>query len=196
MTELSNVKQSAAEGVGALFHRKYRVHLGVAREHALFTMALLQANINEFAPQLLAKFEKAGGENGTMKEGDCYQIYISGPWNGPVRVAKVFKEGFTFETLVGHMEAGEILFKVEEILNELYFTIESVARSKDALVDLVYDKVPVARLAQTTMWISVCRTFAAAALRVQNGVAEKNLELNVEVQTEKKEDGSLHWEKA
>ncbi|RZA09413.1 MAG: DUF1990 family protein [Proteobacteria bacterium] len=193
MPEISNVKQSAADGVGALFHRKYRVRLNVERENALFTMALLQANINEFAPQLLAKFEKAGGENGSMKEGDCYQIYISGPWNGPVRVGNVFKEGFTLETLVGHMEAGEILFKIEESGGDLYFTIESVARSKDALVDLVYDKVPVARMAQTTMWISVCRTFAAAALRVQNGVAEKNLDLNVEVQTEKKEDGALHW---
>ncbi|WP_189644953.1 DUF1990 family protein, partial [Enterococcus faecium] len=133
------------------------------------TMALLQANINEFSPQLLARFEKRGGPDGKMEPGDCYQIFISGPWNGPVRVGEVKEDSFVLHTLEGHMEAGAINFRIEEDAGQYFFTIESVARSKDQLVDLLYDKIPVARLAQTTMWISVCKTFAAAALRVEKG---------------------------
>jgi hypothetical protein len=196
MTDFPRRKQDASEGAGPLYHRKYRVELPVNRESALFTMALLQADINEFSPQLLARFEKRGGAEDKMSPGDCYQIYISGPWNGPVRVGEVKEDSFVLHTLEGHMEAGAINFRIEEEEGKRYFTIESVARSKDQVVDLLYDKIPVARLAQTTMWISVCRTFAAAALRVEKGFAERGLDPRVEIQTEKRKEGSPVWEAA
>lgn len=197
MEQIPQHDQNSSEGCGPLYHRKYRVVLrGVSRENALFTMALLQADINEFSPQLLARFEKREGAEGKLSPGDRFQIYISGPWNGPVRVGEVEDDSFALHTLEGHMEAGEINFRIEEEEGVLYFTIESVARSKDPLVDLVYDKIPVARLAQTTMWNCVCRTFAAAARRVELGYAEKGLDPRVEVQTEKREEGSPVWRAA
>jgi len=196
MNDFPDKKQKASEGSGPLYHRKYRVALPVSCENALFTMALLQANINEFSPQALARFEKQSGTDDGMAPGDCYQIYISGPWNGPVKVSEVNEASFVLHTLEGHMEAGEIKFAVEEIDTQLYFTIESLARSKDGLVDLLYDKIPVAKLAQTTMWISVCQTFAKAAQRVEKGFAERGLNPKVEIATEKKNEGSPVWEAA
>jgi hypothetical protein len=119
----------------------------------------MQANPGGFSPVLLAQFEKTKGEAGRMEVGDEYFIHITGPWNGPVRVIGVSPTSFCFATLEGHLEAGEIIFEAmphPDRPDALRFQIQSWARSKDAVVDLAYDKVGVAKAAQESMWIHFC----------------------------------------
>jgi len=50
--------------------------------------------------------------------------------------------------------------EVADSSQSLTFTIESWARSRDALVDLVYDDLGVAKVAQQAMWTYFCRQVA------------------------------------
>ena len=65
---------------------------------------------------------------------------------------------FSLATLVGHLEAGEIRFELEAQgpPDHYSFDIFSWARSSDAKVDFAYDKLKVAKAAQTEMWTIFC----------------------------------------
>lgn len=197
MEDFPSEQQELKDGVGPVFHRVYRIALPVSELAARRAMKKLQADINSFSPQWLARFEKNQGAEGELRTGDCFQIYLSAPWNGPVRVHAVAPASFCLVTLEGHLEAGEIHFRLEKEQGQLYFTIESLARSKDKLVDLVYDKIPVARLAQTQMWEKFCQAFAEEAQRQDRG--QKNDEADappVEVFTEKMDEKTGEWKRA
>lgn len=178
------------EGVGPIYHRVYAIRLGVPFARARAAMRELQKDPNRFSPQLLATFEKKTGAVGILQRGDEFQILITGPWNGPVRVAEVGPDFFRLITLAGHLEAGAILFRVKAVgRQDSVFEIESMARSRDAVVDFVYDKVPIAKCAQTEMWTSFCRAFAEYAGGLAGGGAE------VEILTERREGGAGPWER-
>ena len=198
MADFPTEQQELKDGVGPVFHRVYRIALPVGEIAARRAMKNLQADINAFSPQWLARFEKNDGAAGPLKEGDCFQIYLSGPWNAPVRVHSVAPSEFCLITLEGHLEAGEIHFKLENEGGQIYFTVESLARSKDKLVDLVYDKIPVARLAQTQMWEMFCQAFAEEALRLERGAREGGAEEPppVETFTEKMDEKTGEWKRA
>lgn len=150
-------------------------------------MRLLRADINKFSPQLLARFEKVKGDPEIMRRGDEYQIHITGPWNGPVRVADVDDDQFRLVTLEGHLEAGEIVFRLNRNYpGQIVFEIESMARSKDAIVDLVYDKIPIAKAAQTGMWKSVLSSFVEKCGRCDG---------EIRVLTERRDEETGQWEK-
>ena len=141
----------------------------------------------------MAKFEKVSGSPGEMKEGDEYQILITGPWNGPVRVAGVTPDKFKLVTLEGHLEAGEIQFRIMKANEtEVRFEIESMARSRDAIVDFVYDKVPIAKKAQTEMWSCFCRRFGEHACQLNS--KEKDRISEVTIKTERRDEKSGHWQ--
>jgi hypothetical protein len=72
---------------------------------------------------------------------------------------------------------------------ESLFEIESLARSRDAIVDFVYDKVPIAKMAQTEMWTSFCQHFARHAL---HGAREPG---EVRILTERRDEGTGQWER-
>lgn len=188
MTDANLRTQKIKDGYGPLFHRVYSVPFACDQEETLRgVMRLLRADINKFSPQLLARFEKIKGDPDLMNVGDEYQIHITGPWNGPVRVAEVDEDHFRLVTLEGHMEAGEIVFRLNrESPGKVLFEIESLARSKDAIVDLVYDKVPIAKLAQTEMWKSVLNSFVERCGRCAG---------EIEVITERHNEKTGEWEK-
>ena len=181
--------QCAAEGTGPFYHRKYQIRIQAPRMNAGQLMDEVRANLNACSPLLLARFEKTKSissnlepcsqdgksrKHATLNVGDEFQIHITGPWNGPVKVAESTDDSFTFVTKEGHFEAGGIRFRAfptaKEISNQtdadaparpassphLIFEIESWSRSSDGLVDFVYDKIPAARLAQTQMWTQFC----------------------------------------
>lgn len=186
----SHVRQRINEGVGPVYHRIYSIALGVPFPEARAAMRDLQCDPNRFSPQLLASFEKQSGMNGRLESGDEFQIRITGPWNGPVRVAEVAPDSFRLVTLEGHLEAGEIRFRVKPEGDESsIFEIESLARSRDAIVDFVYDKLPIAKYAQTEMWTCFCKAFAEHVLRGASVTAE------VEILTERRDEGTGRWEK-
>lgn len=174
--------QSAEDGTGPFYHRKYQIQIQDPRMSAVELMDEVRANLNACTPILLARFEKTKSQDpspenctahsnsekpSTFRVGDEFQIHITGPWNGPVKVAESTDDSFTFVTKNGHFEAGGIRFRAFQVsdlaaaaraesLPHLIFEIESWSRSSDGLVDLIYDKIPAARFAQTQMWTQFC----------------------------------------
>ncbi len=141
------------DGHGPLFHRRYRTRI---RETALSPeelFATLTANVNRAAPTKFARFQKVHGDSRTLAVGDEYVVRMPGPWDGPVRVIDVGERSFRLATLAGHLEAGQIEFRVgQEDL--IVFEIESWARSADRLSNLLYHHVRMAKEIQLHMWIS------------------------------------------
>jgi hypothetical protein len=145
--------QRPEEGSGPLFHRRYRVSIADARLTASEVMARVQADPNLVAPTEFARFERIRRMGGGMRVNDEYIVHMPGPWNGPVRVAEVADDSFRLVTLRGHLEAGQIEFRVTED-DDLAFQIQSWARSGDALSSLLYDRLRMAKEIQLHMWTS------------------------------------------
>lgn len=183
-------KQKLEDGCGPVHHRVYSVSIPATIDQTRMAMRALQADPNAFSPQLLAKFEKTKGEPGRLKAGDEFLIRITGPWDGPVRVAETAADRFKLVTLEGHLEAGEILFEIKpDGPHKTFFVIESIARSRDKVVDFVYDKVPIAKIAQTEMWDQFCKAFAEKACDHAEDVGE------VEMLVERRNEETGEWEK-
>jgi hypothetical protein len=133
--------QLTADGEGPLFHRRYRVDMDRPRRSAEELMRHMQSDLNAFEPRNHARFAKTDGAPGPMAVGDRFHITITGPWNGAVRVVEVGPRSFSFVTLRGHPEAGQIRFRIAphpERPGALRFEIISWARSRDMLVSLAY----------------------------------------------------------
>lgn len=183
--------QPLEDGEGPTYHRTYSVDLDCSFEDAQRSMEKFKADPNSLSPQLMATFEKIKGAPAILAEGDEFHIHISGPWDGPVRVADVKPLSFTLSTLKGHMEAGRIQFRVtNEGPTKARFQIESVARSKDSIVDFLYDKLPFAKIAQTKMWELVCESFYEDATGVKRDLEQEDDKLcDIDIKTEKRERG-------
>ncbi|MFC6618869.1 DUF1990 family protein [Deinococcus radiophilus] len=66
---------------------------------------------------------------------------------------------FKMETLEGHPEAGEITFSIEpaeHFEDALHFEIRSLARSRDGVVAVTYDRLGVGKKAQEMTWVKFC----------------------------------------
>jgi hypothetical protein len=181
--------QALEDGAGPTYHRTYAVDLDCSFADAKRTMEKFKGDPNALSPQLMATFEKITGQPGSMSVGDEFHIHISGPWDGPVRVADVKPLSFTLSTLKGHMEAGRIQFRIcESGPKGARFEIESVARSKDSIVDFLYDKLPFAKIAQRKMWELTCEAFYEDATGIKRDPEQEDDKLvDVEVTTEKRE---------
>lgn len=154
--------QGLEDGVGVGFHRRYRLEVSTATS-ATEAMAALQADPNLLTSEDFAPFERVAGVVGEMRVGDRYVINLAGPWKGPVEVVDVSPTSFRLATLTGHMEAGFIDFSITSVDHcSLELTIESWARSGDALMNVLYNLVGVAKHLQTEMWVEACEAFAIA----------------------------------
>jgi uncharacterized protein DUF1990 len=88
-----------------------------------------------------------------------------------VRVVARSPTMFRFVTLRGHLEAGQIEFRVCRDGGALRFEIESWARSGDRLSSFLYDRVRVVKEMQFHMWMHFCeRVGKLAGGRVRGGV--------------------------
>lgn len=191
---LSSEIQTIAEGTGPLYHRVYSVDIPVPLETAQRALDDLKLRLNDFSPQILAKFNKVSGSPDVLLEGDQFFIDILGPWNGPVTVGRVADHEFSLLTLQDHMESGEIHFRIlPKDDQRVRFEIESLARSKDSLVDFLYDKIPIAQFFQTEMWSQVCTKFASFAFELQNGGVPNLMQFEVQIETAKKDEESGQW---
>ncbi len=157
--------QLEGEGFGKLLGRHYAVRLKSTLEPSAL-MDRIKQNLSALSPDELAAFEKTNGSAWGLKLGDEFDIQILGPWNGSVRVIEVTSDAFSFVTLRGHPEAGKIRFAVTRgHPGELNATITSWARSRDAVVDLGYDKLGLGKGLQTTTW----RTFLERIATLSGG---------------------------
>ena len=157
--------QPAGEGSGPLYHRRYFTEFNGNGKNAAEVLEAVKTDPNRFSPKLMATFEKTRGEEKRLTVGDQFMVNITGPWNGPVEVSDIEPTSFTLKTLEGHMEAGRIRFTATDVgESSILFEIESWARSHTPLVDFLYDKIPLARAAQSKMWVSFCRAIAKDVL--------------------------------
>ena len=146
-----------ADGHGPLFHRCYRTEIRDAEVGPEELMSALRSNLNKAAPTGFARFHKLLGGQEALERGDEYVVRMPGPWDGPVRVIDVQPLSFRLATLDGHLEAGQIEFRVIEGDGDggrLQFQIESWARSSGWFADLLYHRLRMAKEIQAHMWIS------------------------------------------
>ena len=149
--------QPSSSGVGPKFHRRYRVRIADADWSPEDVIADIARDFGPYVAPELGKFERESGDEGALTPGDEFLVHINGPWNGPVRVVHREPTCFRLATREGHMEAGQIEFRAEELDGgDLLFTIESWARSRDEAVDVTYDDLGVAKAAQQGMWTFFC----------------------------------------
>lgn len=151
--------QYIRDGHGPLFVRRYTVNISNSVLSAEELFHKITTQIDDFSAGELAGFEKTVGDADRLVVGDEFLVRISGPWNGPVRVSQVTADSFSFVTLEDHLEAGEIQFSLrarDDKPEVLQFRIQSVSRSKDAIVDIAYEKLKAAQIAQTSMWGFFC----------------------------------------
>jgi hypothetical protein len=168
--------QPPEDGAGPLFHRRYST---LIRESPLTPEALmgrLKGDVNRAAPTSFARFQRVLGDGAALATGDEYVVRMPGPWDGPVRVVAEDERSFRLATLQGHLEAGQIEFRVtEESPAEgdslIRFEIESWARSGGRLSDLLYQHVRMAKEIQLHMWVSFLEgVVALAGGRMTGGV--------------------------
>ncbi len=156
--------QRPEDGVGALFHRRYRTRIRGSRLTAADVVEAVRSDLNAVAPTEFARFQKVLGAEAHMDVGDEYVVRMPGPWDGPVRVVEVTPTSFRLATLRGHLEAGQIAFSAANG-EQLVFSIESWARSADRLCDVLYDRLRMAKEVQLHMWIS----FLEQVVRLSGG---------------------------
>jgi hypothetical protein len=164
--------QLPSEGVGTLFRRRYSILIDQPRMSDKELMDKVKAVLPELSPRALAKFEKVKGDPAVMQLGDEYDIAILGPWNGGVRVTETTDTSFTFVTLEGHPEAGQITFALsrqDAPPGMLRFEINSWARSRDMLVSLTYEHIGIGKQVQKNVWVSFCENVAEASGGVPSG---------------------------
>jgi hypothetical protein len=155
--------QGREDGVGPLFHRRYRTRIRASRLGAVELMAELQADLNSASPTRFARFQLVHGEPGHLAVGDEYVVRMPGPWDGPVRVIDVGPGSFRVATLAGHLEAGQIEFRASDEDGMLVFEVESWARSGDRLSNLLFQHLRMAKEVQLHMWSSVLEKAARLA---------------------------------
>jgi len=153
--------QDAGQGVGPIYQRRYIVRISGSPLAPAELMARLGDDLNAASPVEVAVFDKTVGGSPPLAEQDEYIVHMPGPWNCPVRVVELTPVSFRFTTLRGHLEAGEIEFRVDEAGNgDLVFTIESWARSGERLAAVLYQKVGIAKEMQLHMWTHFCTRVA------------------------------------
>jgi uncharacterized protein (UPF0548 family) len=149
--------QLPEDGDGPLVHRIYRTRIVGAPLAPEELMRRMSADLDSAAPSEFATFQKLRGEKGRLRVGDEYVVRMPGPWDGPVRVVAVDATSFRLATLPGHLEAGQIEFRVGADYRSISFEIESWARSGDRLSDLLYTHLRISKEVQLHMWSSVLR---------------------------------------
>jgi Domain of unknown function (DUF1990) len=165
--------QRVVDGAGPLFHRLYQAHIRNASLRPEELMERLQADPDSAAPSEFATFRKVSGDEGAMSPGDEYIVRMPGPWDGPVRVVEVSGRSFRFMTLAGHLEAGQIAFRVDDDGERMRFEIESWARSGDRLSNLLYDRMRMSKEIQLHMWTS----FLERVIRMSGGERDGGLRI-------------------
>ena len=169
--------QGPSDGTGPLFHRRYRTQIRDCRLGADELIETIRGNPNVTAPTAFARFQRVDGEGGLLSVGDEFVVRMPGPWDGPIRVVQVGRRSFRLATLAGHLEAGQIEFRVApDGPGRLVFEIESWARSGTPLVNLLYHRLRMAKEVQAHMWIS----FLERVVRLSGGRMTGGIELYTE----------------
>ncbi|RCW39577.1 uncharacterized protein DUF1990 [Halopolyspora algeriensis] len=163
--------QSAEQGVGALFHRRFNVRIEEGELDARELMAVLKNDLNQAAPSEAAVVDRTKGSEGRFRVGDEFVVRMPGPWNAPVRVVGCEETSFRLATLKGHIEAGMIEFRARDEHDAVRFEIEAWARPSTRVLHLLYARMRLAKEMQLNMWTRFCLHAATLARgRARGGV--------------------------
>ena len=163
--------QLVDDGVGPLFHRRFSVRIEGHESDGPRLMAALTHDLNRAAPTEVATFDRTCGRRGGVRVGDEFVVRMPGPWNGPVRVISRDPASFRLATLRGHLEAGQIEFRIRPEDDALRFEIETWARPSTRLVHVLYTRLRLAKEMQLNMWTRFCLQVATlAGGRARGGV--------------------------
>lgn len=154
--------QFADDGVGPLFHRRFRVRIAGASAGVEELMTEVRRDFKRFVPSEVIEIGRHG-ETGDLAVGNEFVIEMPGPWNGPVRVVHLDRSCLRLATLQGHLEAGQVQFGAWNDDGTLVFEIEAWARPGSKLVDLLYTNLRLAKEIQLNMWVRFCRKAATTA---------------------------------
>jgi hypothetical protein len=169
-TEFAARHQPLGSGFGPMLHRSYAVRIAGSTMTPAALIELVSSRLNKASPEM-AVFRKTRGAQDALRHGDEFIVRMPGPWDGPVRVVHRGEASFRLVTLCGHLEAGEIEFRVVPDGDALHFEIESWARAGDRLSSLLYNKLRLAKEVQLNMWSHFCiRAATLAGGRPQGGI--------------------------
>ena len=172
--------QRPEDGVGPLFRRRYTGRIHGPEAGAAELMAAVQADPDRVAAGRPRALPQGGAASaGAMRVGDEFLVRMPGPWDGPIRVVEATARSFRFVTLDGHLEAGQIEWRADDVDGCLVFEIESWARGGDRLSYLLHDRLRMAKEVQLHMWT---RVIERVARRVQGTLAE-----GIEIETRRVE---------
>ncbi|MBC7462182.1 MAG: DUF1990 family protein, partial [Thermoleophilia bacterium] len=151
--------QTMASGVGPAFHRTYSARVVGAPTTPAALLGSLERNFDAALPGGLAEVDDTELR---YEVGDELRIHLAGPWDAPVRVIAAAPARLRLATLQGHMEAGEIEFRIEQpgAAGELELVIESWARSSGPAFAALYHPLGLAKEVQLHMWATVLERLA------------------------------------
>lgn len=154
--------QLPESGHGPLLRRRYRVDVLDGELDARALIALVREDPNRVVPWGLARFHKENGD-GPLEAGDDYTVRMPGPWDGPVRVLEATPCSFRLATLEGHLEAGQIEWRAEDLGDGVRFEVESWSRPGDRWSHLAHHRLRAAKEVQFYMWTGVLERVARLA---------------------------------
>jgi len=153
--------QSAASGVGPLFHRRFWVHVADSRRSPAEVIASVVDGFHRFVPREVVGVRREA--IGRLELGEEFEVQMPGPWNGPVRVIQADESCLRLATLPGHLEAGQIRFRAGRQGDLLVFEIEAWARPATKVVQLLYVRLRLAKEVQLNMWVRFCQSVVRAS---------------------------------
>ena len=106
-------------------------------------MAVLRDDIDSLVPGRFVRFRAADGGpvDGPLTVGQEFVARITGPQDGPVRVIGLDEGELRLATLNGHVEAGEIAFRVRDAgPGRLVVEVQSWARSGGEAIRVLYER--------------------------------------------------------
>jgi hypothetical protein len=153
-------------GVGPMYHRTFRVDIVGARTDVEELMRTVVGEFGSLVPQEVVQVHRRGAPLRPLEVGDDMVVDMPGPWNGPVRVVEIGADRLRLATREGHIEAGQIQFRVRGGRfggSPLTFEVETWARAADRRVNLLYSRLRLAKEVQLNMWVRFCQAVAARA---------------------------------
>lgn len=161
--------QRTGDGVGSLFHRRFRVQVSAPAVTVEQLMTAVTHDFGRFVPSEVVGIRRTS--DNPLQQGDELVVQMPGPWNGPVMVVHHDASCLRLATLEGHLEAGQVQFRATEFDDVLTFEIQAWARPSTRLVHLLYARMRLAKEIQLNMWVRFCRAAAdATGGRIIDGV--------------------------
>lgn len=169
----------AAEGRGPLLQRDYWAVVAGCASAPSEVGALLAERFPAFAPEHIARFDRAPGHTGPLEEGEELRVHIRMAGEFGVRVLHRDACSLTLGTVLGHPEAGRITFGAyRNDDGDIVIHIRSRARASSGRRFAEY--LAVGEAMQTTMWADY---ISAVAGTIGEGVRGA-----IQVETQRIED--------